>query len=496
MTQPTPPTPFDIAPEVLTERFGGRRCEVTPGLRRALDAICPTSTDAGDLAEHARDWWPIAIGWAAAGEVPALPGLVVSPRNADEVAAVLAACTSASVSVTPSAGRSGVCGGTIPLLGGVSLDLCGLNQILEVDEESLLVTVEAGVFGPDLEAHLGSIGEGYTVGHFPQSFALATVGGWLACRGAGQYSTRYGKIEDMVVGLTVALADGRIITTEGGAPRQAVGPNLTQFFVGSEGTLGVITSATLRIHPKPAAEARRAASFATFGEGLEAIRRILRRGATPAVVRLYDEIESKRTFEVDANVLIVLDEADPLLLDATMAIVDEEIAQATALEDRHVAHWLEHRNNVDQLAPLWRNHIVVDTIEIAGRWRDLDQSCTAVLEALRGVPGTMVASVHESHAYPDGACLYFTFVGRPEPIEGEDLLAAEQRYYDAAWDAANAVLIERGCAISHHHGIGYNRSRFVAPSLGAAAGVLAELKATLDPAGIMNPGKLGFALPG
>ena len=164
------------------------------------------------------------------------------------------------------------------------------------------------------------MGDGYTLGHWPQSMDLSTVGGWLACRGAGQYSTRYGKIEDMVIGLEVVLADGRVVHTEGHGPRAATGPNLTQLFVGSEGTLGVITEARLRIHPLPPAQERRAFGFTSFAAGLEACRRILRRGATPAVLRLYDTTESARNFDQpDTNVLVVLDETDPALLAATMA---------------------------------------------------------------------------------------------------------------------------------------------------------------------------------
>ena len=171
---------------------------------------------------------------------------------------------------------------------------------------------------PTSRPRWATVGDGYTLGHWPQSMDLSTVGGWLACRGAGQYSTRYGKIEDMVIGLEVVLADGRIVHTEGHGPRAATGPNLTQLFVGSEGTLGVITEARLRIHPLPPAQERRAFGFTTFAAGLEACRRILRRGATPAVLRLYDQTESARNFEQpDTNVLVVLDEADPAILAGT-----------------------------------------------------------------------------------------------------------------------------------------------------------------------------------
>ncbi len=493
MTRPTPPTPFDVEVDQLVPRLMDGAHEMTPAFFEQLRAIAPTSIDGEDLAEHGRDWWPIAIGWAAAGQVPALAGVIVRPETAEQVAQVLQVCNDARVPVTPMAGRSGVCGGSIPLRGGVALDLCELNKVHEVDEISETVTVDAGMFGPDLEAHLAGVGPGYSVGHFPQSFDLSTVGGWLACRGAGQYSTRYGKIEDMVVTLTVALPDGRLIDTAGTAPRSATGPSLTQLFVGSEGTLGVITSATLKLHRKATAEARRVVSFATFDEGLEACRRILQRGATPAVLRLYDEIESKRSFEVDSNVLIVLDEADPHLLAATMAIVDEELSGATTEDLAHVDHWLGHRNNVSQLAPLWRNHVVVDTIEISGSWKDLSLTTQRLLTTLRETPGTMTASVHQSHAYADGACCYFTFVGRPTAQDGDNQLEAEANYYQRVWDAANACIISEGRAVSHHHGVGLHRAGALVASLGSAHGVLQQVKDALDPNGIMNPGKLGFS---
>ncbi|HMD45084.1 MAG TPA: FAD-binding oxidoreductase, partial [Acidimicrobiales bacterium] len=345
---------------------------------------------------------------------------------------------------------------------------------------------------------------GYTAGHWPQSMDISTVGGWLACRGAGQYSTRYGKIEDIVVGLEVVLADGRVIRTEGRGPRAATGPNLTQLFVGSEGTLGVITEARLRIHPRPGAEARRAFSFPSFAAGLEACRLVLRRGATPAVLRLYDEAESARNFDHPAGcVLIVLDEADPAILAATISVVDDEAAAAGApvLDEALVARWLEHRNDVSALAALWRGGVVVDTVEVAGRWSVLPDLAADVLAVLHDEPGTLVASVHQSHAYPDGACLYFTFAGRrpdagdgpgPDPGPVDDELAWEEAYYRCAWDLVTAAVGRHGAAISHHHGIGLNRARFLPGALGTAFATLGALKTALDPAGILNPTKLGL----
>jgi len=167
-------------------------------------------------------------------------------------------------------------------------------------------------------------------------------------------------------------------------------------------------------------EARRAFGFGTFADGLDACRRILRRGATPAVLRLYDQTESGRSFDQpDTNVLIVLDEADPGLVEATMAVVDDE-CRADPLDLGLVERWLGHRNDVSALAPLWRAGIVVDTVEVAARWAALPGLYQAVLEALGGVEGTLAASSHQSHAYTDGACLYFTFAGRPPGDDGVD----------------------------------------------------------------------------
>ena len=316
MTKPTPVTPIDAAPEGVADRLSSVAVDVPAALLDDLRATgANVDTDAAARAAAGRDWWPIAIGWAAEGGVPQRPAAVVTPSTTEQVAAVLAACNEARVPVTAAAGRSGVCGGSIPVHGGIALDLTGLDGVVSVDETSLTADVRAGTFGPDLEDALGRVGEGYTLGHWPQSMDLSTVGGWLACRGAGQYSTRYGKIEDMVIGLEVVLADGRVVHTEGKGPRAATGPNLTQLFVGSEGTLGIITEARLRIHPLPAAQERRAFGFESFAAGLEACRRIMRRGATPAVLRLYDETESERNFDHgETNVLVVLDEADPDVL--------------------------------------------------------------------------------------------------------------------------------------------------------------------------------------
>jgi alkyldihydroxyacetonephosphate synthase len=350
-TTPTSPIDINVPADRIRYRFGDASVELDDRLLDRLRAVCArVDTDDASLADAGRDWWPLAIVWATAGVVPARPAAVARPTDTAEVVAVLALCNEARVPVTPVAGRSGVCGASVPVFGGVSLDLCALSGVRDVDDSSLTVDVGAGNFGTDLEAELRST-YGVTLGHWPQSVELSTVGGWLACRSAGQYSNRYGKIEDMVIGLDVALADGRLVHT-GGWPRAAVGPDLTQLFVGSEGTMGVITGSRPRVHPVPPEERRMAFGFNSFADGLDACRRMLRRGAAPAVLRLYDEAESARNFDgQDTCALIILDEGDPVLIDATTQVVAQECSAAQRLDPSLVERWLEHRNDVSELWP-------------------------------------------------------------------------------------------------------------------------------------------------
>ncbi|MEX2256859.1 MAG: FAD-binding oxidoreductase [Acidimicrobiia bacterium] len=488
--EPTPPIAFGGDAATVTPHLQAAQVEVDDALLARLRGVCAVVTDdAPAISEASRDWWPLAMIWALDNEVPARAAAVARPSTRDEVVAVLRVCNEARVPVTPAAGRSGVCGASVPVHGGVVLDCCGLDGIVDVDTDSMLLDVRAGMFGDVLEDELRSM-HGVTVGHWPQSVELSTVGGWLACRGAGQYSTRYGKIEDLVVGLDVVLADGSVVTT-GGAPRSAVGPDLTQLFVGSEGTLGVITGARLRLHPAPPAERRAAYAFDSFDSGLDACRRILHRGATPAVLRLYDDIEGQRNFETGTGVhpLLVLDEGDPTIIDAGMAVVAEVCSSAPVLDgDALLERWLEHRNDVSALEALITRGYVVDTMEIAAPWRALPGIYDAASAAIRATEHTLVASAHQSHSYPDGACLYFTFAGQPPADERE-------AYYRAAWDAGTRAVLDHGGALSHHHGVGLNRARFVREALDGGFDVLVALKAALDPNGILNPGKLGLPSP-
>ena len=481
MTKPTPPIELTGA----AAHFSSPVVEVDAAALRRLRAVCRTTVNIDARAAASRDWWPVAMHWALAGSVPQVAAAVCTPASRGEVAGALSVCNELGIPVTAAGGRSGVNGASVPAFGGVVLDLTALQGIVSVDVESGVVEVLAGTFGPDLERELGER-YGVSVGHFPQSFDIATVGGWVACRGAGQFSTRYGKIESMVVGLEVVLADGSVVIT-GGAPAAAVGPDLTQLFVGSEGMLGIITRVWLRTHPVPEHTRYTSFAFSSFDAGLEACRRILRRGATPAVLRLYDAIESQRGQDGDGTqcVLLVVDEGDAILVDATMAIVSAECRAAEELGEERVARWMHHRNDTSALQALTHKGFVVDTLEIAAPWSRLPGIFREVRAALLAVPHARAATCHLSHSYSDGACLYFTFAATPPADEIEST-------YVALWDAGQRAVLAHGGNLSHHHGVGLNRGRFAREALGEAFAVLAALKTALDPHGVLNPGKFGL----
>jgi len=485
MTQPTEPIEFAGAADDIVSRFAGNN-DLNVAALAALSTICPTSTDAQSTAEHGRDWWPLAMHWALQGKTPRRAGAVCTPTNSAQVAAIVAVCNAHDLPLTVAGGRSGVCGSSVPLYGGVVLDVTAMQGIVSVDTVSGIVEVLPGTFGPDFENELQSKYQ-LTVGHFPQSFDISTVGGWVACRGAGQYSTRYGKIEDMVVGLEIVLANGDIVRT-GGAPAAAIGPDLTSLFVGSEGTLGVITKVWLRAHPVAQFQARAAYVFPSFADGMHACRDSVRNGATPAVLRLYDEIESKRSHGLDGTqcTLLVLDEGDERLVKATLDIVREcAISNRGRVGDVElVEKWLHHRNDTSGLQALTRKGYIVDTMEVSAPWSKLESIFNDVRTAFMSAVGARSASCHLSHSYLDGACLYFTFAG--------DKTDAVEDNYIAMWNAGQRAAIACGASVSHHHGIGINRARFMQESLGNAMQLLQGLKNTLDPKDLLNPGKIGL----
>ena len=483
----TTPIGFGTGYPELLEHLNTRAVELPANFVHELGQICETSTEPSDTAEAGRDWWPIAMHWALAGALPKRAAVVVSPITTDEVSRVARLCNDHEVPLTVVGGRSGVCGAAIPVFGGVVLSTHRMSSLGEVDSESGIVEVGPGMFGDELESTLGAQ-HGLTAGHHPQSINISTVGGWVACRGAGQYSTRYGKIDDIVVGLEVVLADGSVIRT-GGAPGAADGPDLGSLFLGSEGQLGVITRVWLRTHPLATHSAKAAYSFPDFASGISALRDTIRGGATPAVLRLYDATESKRSHGMDGTrcALIVFDEGSGELVEATLTATAASAMShgGTSESTELVDHWFEHRNDTTALQALTQKGFVVDTMEVAAPWSRLSAIYESVCSALRAVPHCRAASCHLSHSYTDGACLYFTFAAAPPPDQIEST-------YVALWDAGQTAALDCGSNLSHHHGVGLNRARFARRALGESFDVLVAMKRALDPKGILNPGKFGI----
>src|SRR3954467_5102338 len=276
----------------MTTISQGALADVEAALSSALaDGAVITAPAALD-AYTADTYWP-ALHAKAAGAPIARPDVVVRPRTEEDVATVLAIAHELRVPVVPWGGGSGTQGGALATSGGIVIDLRSLAAVIEVDEVSLTVTVQAGQNGRELEAELNA--RGLMLPHYPASVEWATVGGYIAARGSGVLSTRYGKIEDLVLSLRVATPAGGLMETIE-VPRHAMGPELTQLFVGSEGTLGVITRATLQILPLPAERRFAAVAFPTVGAGIGAIRRALQLGHRPSVVRMYDEEATRLTF--------------------------------------------------------------------------------------------------------------------------------------------------------------------------------------------------------
>ncbi len=462
----------------------------------ALRALLPdgsVSTDAADLAAHAHDWWTLALLRERRGDQVTLPAAVVRPASTEEVAAVLRWAQETRTPVIPFGGGSGVSGGVEASAGAIALDTRRMNTLLTVDREALTVTAQAGIGGRELEEDLA--GRGLTLGHFPQSIDISTLGGWVAARSAGQKSARYGRLEEMVLGLEVVLPGGAIVRTRP-APASAAGPDLARVFIGSEGTLGVITEATLAVRPAPRAIAHGAYAFGSFTDGLAAVRRVAQEELHPAVMRLYDETDVGIAFRDapdrhDGSLLILRFEGDVIAEPEESAV--REIVEGAGGKDVGpglAERWWEHRNDAVgtfrkiMLEGMLGPAAAVDTMEVAGLW-----PATELYDAVRAALGAHaeVVGCHASHPYPQGTCLYFTFVFVGATDDG----AVEARYR-AAWAEAADATLAAGGTITHHHGVGVLKAPWLPRELGAGFDVLRAIKKAIDPAGIMNPGKLGL----
>jgi alkyldihydroxyacetonephosphate synthase len=475
---------------------------------------------------YSRDMWPRQQIRTHAGEAAiAPPAIVAWPRDTQELASIVRFCAERGVPLVPFGAGSGVCGGVQADARTVLIDVKRMSALYELDERRLVCRAGAGVIGQNLEDRLNA--RGFTFGHFPSSIYCSTLGGWLACRAAGQCSGRYGKIEDRVLAVSFVDGTGRIWRGERGGPNELLLP----LSIGSEGVFGILTEAKLRIDPAPSERQFSSWLFEHTEDGLEAIRQIYQSGLRPAVARLYDPFDSmiSRSFKSKADPkpqqepaswdgpglgmralvrmlrrpgllnqlvdalpdwtmggakLVLVWEDDPRIGRAEKQAA-ERICQALGAEDTGegpARHWLAHRHAVGyRQSALLTAGAFVDTMEVASTWSRLWPMYRAVRRALS--PKVFVMA-HFSHAYPEGASIYFTFAGAAQSDD------ASLRLYDETWRAALAAAIEAGGTLSHHHGVGRLKKPMMRSEQGAAVDLVRALKRGFDPHAVMNPGVL------
>ncbi len=427
------------------------------------------------------------------------PDLVVFPADHDQVLAVLAYCAEQSIAVVPFGGGTSVVGGVEPDRGGfdtvLALDLRRLDSLGDVDPVSGTAVLGAGLTGPQAEQLLA--GHGLSLGHFPQSFEFASIGGFAATRSSGQASAGYGRFDDMVMRLKVATPTGTLDL--GRAPASAAGPDLRELFAGSEGVLGVITEVTLRVHPVPETTCYQAWTFPDFATGANALRTVIQHGAAPTVLRLSDEAETGLNLARSGDVggtpvggclAVTTFEGTAAHVAARSAEAQELLTAlgGTALGEQAAREW-EHGRFA---APYLRDAlldvgVLCETLETATGWSNiahLKQAVTTALGDSLGAQGTpALVMCHISHTYPTGASLYFTVVAK----QAEDPLAQWARAKRAAGDA----IVDAGGTITHHHAVGADHRPWIGAEIGElGVRVLRAVKDAVDPAGILNPGKL------
>ncbi|MCD0480867.1 FAD-binding oxidoreductase [Streptacidiphilus sp. ASG 303] len=491
-----PPLPLDgvaVAPTRLTG-------EALEAFARAAGGAEHVRTDDESRIRHTRGRSTPDLLRIRRGDTADAPDAVVLPGGHDEVLAVLRACTALGVAAVPFGGGTSVVGGLAPRTAGpfVAVDLRRLDRLVSLDPVSRTAVLEGGLRAPAAEALLNA--EGFTLGHFPQSFEWASIGGFAAARSSGQASAGYGRFDEMVVGLTVATPRGTLEL--GRAPRSAAGPDLRQLVLGSEGAFGVVTSVRVQVRPVPEARLYEGWRFASFAAGTAALRRLAQDGPRPTVLRLSDEAETAVGLaEPDAvggggaapgGCLAVLGYEGTAQEAARRRAEAAEVLRACGgepLGEGPGRGW-EHGRYA---APYLRDALLdagafAETLETAGFWAGLpalyDAVRTALTTALAGAGTPPLVMCHVSHVYPAGASLYFTVVS----AQGADDPVA---HWAPAKRAACDAIAAAGGTISHHHGVGTDHLAWYAEEVGPlGVEVLRAVKDRLDPAGILNPGVL------
>lgn len=442
----------------------------------------------------------LSIAAAAAGAPLSRQEVIARVRTTDQVAAILRLANERRVPVTPLGGGSGVQGAANADLGGILLDLNGLDRVRAIDRRSLTAVVEAGVNCARLESELNAEGLRFT--HYPASAKWASIGGCLAARGSGVLSTKYGKIEDHVLAVEVVLPTGEVVRTPA-VPRHAAGPELTQLLIGSEGTLGVITAATIQLRALPAAQEFLCFGFDRLADGVEAGRLIMTSGLRPAVMRLYDQPSATRVLEkvVHAGLesptfVLMCDGEHPALVAAEAAEVarlcrergGRDLGAAIAAKwwtDRYAFYEPPHS---PELPALWA------TVDVVADFAHIERVYDDVTRAIRAAADPslqLFLGTHFSHWYPWGSMIYARFKIPRAPDRHADALAVHDRIIRDATRAALAA----GAVLNDHHGVGMRLAPFLKDQLGAAGmTMLARVKRGLDPNGVLCPGKLGLAI--
>ncbi|UJX46801.1 FAD-binding oxidoreductase [Xanthobacter sp. YC-JY1] len=478
----------------IAEAEGSHAPGADAGLVEALAALVGRDnvlTGDEDRRAYAHDRLPFANFRARSGRLAGvMPRLAVRPGSTDEVAAIVRHARQHAIQLIPFGNGSGVLGGAIPLAHEVMVDLRRLDKIVSVDPQNAMVTVEAGMNGAEFEAALNA--EGFTCGHLPQSIEISTVGGWVACRGGGQASSRYGKIEDIVLGLKAVLPDGRLLEVRPLA-RRSVGPSIRDLMVGGEGAFGIITEVTLRIWKKPEVERGVVLAFPSLEAAWETARLIMQAELRPTIARLYDAAESaERTQGLEAFAtrpilgVFAFSGTEPMVsAEQEMSLAIAKSQGAVVAPDGPYHHWKENRyvaySQKWQAAGYYN-----DTIEVTGNWSAIPGMYAAMEAAVRAIYPNIHFGAHWSHIYPEGACQYMTI--RLPPMPEAEALPLHARL----WEAIQSLTLDHGGSIAHHHGVGVFRNPWLARELGVGLDVLQAIKDTLDPGNLMNPGKLGL----